>query len=170
MLKKPAPKIDPSKFENGSPLTFPEKVYNQLPDLLKAICLQIDDPYKRDVFLIGIITALSAAMSRCRFSHGSGLQIKEYSPHLLSFIIGGPGSGKGMAEYGALLIGKIEEEAQQKNKAASNKYKTDKLEFAREVEQRKKNKESFEGLVERKHSICGIFDGRIGQLTFASER
>lgn len=155
MSRKPVPKLPLSKFENESPLTFPEETYSNLPVDLKELCLLIDDPQKRDVFLISQLTALSAAMSRFRFLHGSSVQIKEYSPHLMSFIVGGPGSGKGMAEYGSVLIQKIEDAALERHTDAQKKYKVELLEYQREIKERTKTKMSFEGLIEpEKPGLC----------------
>ncbi len=129
---------------------FNESVYEYLPLKIQNICSIIPEPRKKDVFLVGTIAALSAAFSRWRFLHGSGSDIKEYSPHLCCLVTGPAGSGKGMARYGYEMIKIIAGEAFSKAAEARQRYMEQLQECkerAEEVKQEKARikKEKLEG-------------------------
>jgi hypothetical protein len=104
---------------------FSESVYQNLPDQLREICELIEDPKRKDVFLIGILSAMSGAFSKYRFNHGTGSEISEYSPHLLSVIVGEAGSGKSLTRYGPLLTHQLDEQADLMNRNARAQYEAD---------------------------------------------
>lgn len=127
---------------------FSEEVYNNLPGQLKAILFQIPDARKKDVALMGMITALSAAAARYRFHHGAEGDVKEYSPHLLSTVIGQAGVGKGNTRHGVTLVSPITEQANNMRKDAQQKYKIAKHEFDRERRKREKDSRGIDDLHE----------------------
>ena len=51
-------------FKSVSSDCFSDEVYNNLPQKLREICDLIENPPKKDTFLVGVITALSGAFSR----------------------------------------------------------------------------------------------------------
>jgi hypothetical protein len=101
---------------------FSPEVYENLPRELKSICDLVGDPLRKDIFLIGCMTALSAAFSRFRFFSGTGSEKAEYSPHLFSLIIGPAGSGKSMSRYGPLLCHELDLKAAEMNRNAAALY------------------------------------------------
>lgn len=119
--------------------SFRSEVYHFLPDKLRTICNLIEDRRKKDVCLQGMITALSAAYSRWRFYHGSGSDVKEYSPHLLSITIGAAGSGKGLTRYGYKLVELIIHQAKEKQTRSLQLYKNEKSEYDRKLKHNEKH-------------------------------
>jgi hypothetical protein len=128
-----------NEFIRGMECLFRTEVYHSLPKRLQELVELIENRPKQDVALQGIITALSAAYSRWRFYHGSGSDVKEYSPHLLSLTVGAAGSGKGLTRYGYKLVEMVIHHARERQKLSLQKYKTDKSEYDRQRRHREKN-------------------------------
>lgn len=127
---------------------FSENVYRNLPECIYRIVSLIEDPRKRDVCLIGIITALSAAFSRYRFYHGANNDSKEYSPHLIALVLGAAGSGKGLTRYGGTLVASISHRAIEMRKEVVLNYKRRKEDYERDKKKRDKDGVSTEDLNE----------------------
>lgn len=127
---------------------FPDEFYNNLDPRLKIISDQIPDHRKKDVAMIGIITAMSAAAAWHRFNHGTNGDVKEYSPHIHSLVAGVAGSGKGNTRHGITLLEIISMYALKMRKEAMIHYKEQKAEYDRQKKQRDKNAQNYDGLVE----------------------
>lgn len=127
---------------------FNDEVYSNLPHQLREILEHIPDARKKDVALMGMITALSAAASRYRFQHGANGDVKEYSPHLHALVIGAAGSGKGNTRHGVALVEGITQEAIGKRKMALLQYKQVRGEYERERKQLEKNNQATGELME----------------------
>lgn len=127
---------------------FSEAVYKNLPEQLKQICYLINEPRKRDVCLIGLIVAASAAFSRWRFTHGAGSDVKEYSPHLLAYVGGAASSGKGMTRYSEQLVALIADDANRKGKQSALNYRMAKQQYDSEVKKRAKDNTPLDELTE----------------------
>lgn len=127
---------------------FSNEVYNNLPEQLRKILLNISDARKRDVALMGMIGTGSAAAGRYRFFHGTNGDVKEYSPHLLQLIIGAAGSGKGGTRYGVELVDEISNRAVRMKKDAIQAYRIAKHEYDREMKKREKNSQPIDDLQE----------------------
>ncbi|HYH15104.1 MAG TPA: DUF3987 domain-containing protein [Flavisolibacter sp.] len=127
---------------------FSAEVYNNLPPEIAQIVSLIEEPRKRDVCLIGVLTALSAAFSRYRFYHGAGGDLKEYSPHLISLAVGAAGSGKGLTRYGYSLVQGIARKALLMRKDSEEAYKKRKYDYDRERKNREKEGRSLDDLTE----------------------
>ncbi len=130
------------KFEDY----FSDEVYSNLPPDLQEICKVFKDKRRKDVCLIGMITALSAAFTRFRFHHGTDGEVREYSPHIFSIVLGTAGSGKSTTRYGMTLVEKISARAIEIHKQSLAKFKTDKREYDSEI--RKKDRNSLVILTE----------------------
>ena len=86
--------ILPSYQEMLSP-TFPESIYEYLPAPIKELFVTIQNPYERDILLLGIITVLSGCMPNV-----SGFYDRKWvSPNLYTFIEAPAGSGKGVLSW-----------------------------------------------------------------------
>ncbi|MBK8700936.1 MAG: hypothetical protein IPN29_15910 [Saprospiraceae bacterium] len=97
--------IETTGVEDGVPHVIPEKVYNNLPEMLKPLLdtYKVNDP-KRDVILIALITHLSGAS---HFISGN-YHDRDYYPNLISFQLGAAASGKGEAIWAKEIIESIE--------------------------------------------------------------
>lgn len=86
----------------------PHVVPDNLPTLLKD-CLQVaNTPATKDMLLMSILTSTSSVMNNVyfRYAHYG----KRYYPNLLTFIMAGAASGKGVADLGVKLVEPIHEE------------------------------------------------------------
>lgn len=129
-------------------INFSAQVYENLPEKLKNILSKIKDNIKKDVALIGMITALSAAYTRWRFYHGSDSDIKEYSPHLLSLVVGNAGSGKSMTRYGYIMTEGITRRAIEMKEQSISAHRAAKVSYERELRDRQKKNLPMEDLKE----------------------
>ncbi len=99
---------DPAKavkipFENPTyveittklPPTIPQKVYEQLPPLLRECCRFFQDDYERDLFLTGAIGMLSGCMPKV---YGKYHNRRVY-PNLYTFVLSPVGNGKGNLSF-----------------------------------------------------------------------
>ena len=77
--------------------TFPESVFESLPDLLHAGLKYITDPRERDMLLLAMITVISSLLHRVTAYYAR----KRYWPNLYCFVVAA--SNKGVLEY-ALTI------------------------------------------------------------------
>lgn len=147
---------------------FSEQVYDNLDPRLKNILDQIPDHRKKDIALIGVITALSAAASRYRFFHGTNGDVKEYSAHILALVIGQAGAGKGNTRYGNILVEQIAAEAIRMRKEAMIFYKQQKAEYDRQKKQRDKSGQDYNGLIEPERPKKYAFWGSASDTTAAA--
>jgi hypothetical protein len=103
---------------------FSDQVYQNLPDEFQTIFSELlSEPVKRDITLTGMVTCLSAAFGRWRFIHGAGGQLKEYSPHIYSLVVGPAASGKSLTRYGLELVRPIIIEAYQRDAENMDAYR-----------------------------------------------
>jgi hypothetical protein len=122
-----------SRPRNGIPADcFTDDVYSNLPASLQAI-LGYADGRGKDVLLMSIITALSAAFSRYRFLHGTGSDVNEFSPHIMALVIGSAGGGKGMCRYAPEIVKGITDRALNMQEAERKRYRGEKERFEKKM-------------------------------------
>ena len=86
--------------------TFPDNIFDLLPDLIKLILSNTDSKRVRDMDLLSIFTVLSAAMPEVRIH----VRDKYYSTNMFSIIIAPAGSGKSVVLKPVSLLSKINEQ------------------------------------------------------------
>ena len=72
---------------------IPDVVYENLPEVLKTRCSLIDEPHRRDVFLMASLPVVASHMENVIAGHADGY----YTPDLYTLIVADPGAGKGIA-------------------------------------------------------------------------
>ena len=86
--------------------TFPEELYDNLPELLKRCTEPASDTREKDILLTGCLVVLSGCFSNCR-----GRYDKDWvRPNIYAFIVAPPASGKGVIKYSPLLGKVIQDE------------------------------------------------------------
>jgi hypothetical protein len=108
-------------FDVKTAPAIPNDVYESLPDLLQTRCSLIEQPHRKDVFLVAALPVLAAHMPNVLAAHADGY----YSPDLFTQIIADPGAGKGVAIKGKKLGDVLNKEL---------------------IEQSKRGKENFEAM------------------------
>lgn len=94
---------------------IPQTVYDALPEFLKRATSVFDLNHERDIFLTSALATLSAC-----FPSLSGIYDKRrYHANLFTFIIGGPGIGKGNAMFARTLVERIHESIVEKYQAST---------------------------------------------------
>lgn len=86
----------------------PHVVPDNLPALLKDCLSVAKTTATKDMLLMSILTATSSVMNNVSFSYAH--YGKRYYPNLLTFIMAGAASGKGVADLGVKLVKSIHEE------------------------------------------------------------
>ena len=86
----------------------PHIVSDNLPMLLKDCLTVAKTTATRDMLLMSILTSTSAVMNRVSFRYAH--YGKRYYPNLLTFLMAGAASGKGIADLGKKLIEPIHDE------------------------------------------------------------
>ena len=79
-----------------------------LPQMLQECLSVAKTPATKDMLLMSVLTATSSVMNNVSFHYAH--YGKQYYPNLLSFIIAGAASGKGVANLAVQLINPIHEE------------------------------------------------------------
>lgn len=125
---------------------FSEEVYQNLPEPIASIVALVPDQRSKDVCLMGIILALSAAFSRYRFYHGGNGDVKEYSPHLIGLVLGSAGSGKSQIRHGNTIVDMITRRALQLQEMARREYLDQLSDYNAEKKKRLKDGISLRGL------------------------
>lgn len=72
---------------------IPDDVYCNLPDILQTRCSLIEEPHRRDVFLMACLPVIASHMTNVLTGHADGY----YSPDLFTLVVADPGAGKGIA-------------------------------------------------------------------------
>ncbi|MDB5258563.1 MAG: hypothetical protein JWM14_3258 [Chitinophagaceae bacterium] len=83
--------------------TFGEGVYNSLPLLLKECVSTLQTQEEKDMFLLGVIVALSSTMPNAYTIHRDHV----IYPMLYGFVIAPPASNKGVVRYAEQLVRKV---------------------------------------------------------------
>ncbi|SMC81279.1 DUF3987 domain-containing protein [Moheibacter sediminis] len=97
---------------------IPEEVYEDLPELLKEICLEFQGR-ERDIILLSCVGVISGCMSNVYGIYDS----RNYSPNLYVFIIAPPASGKGVMEWSKILVEPIHEKIKEESKRKIAEYR-----------------------------------------------
>ena len=79
-----------------------------LPQLLQDLLAVAKTPESKDMLLISSLTTLSTVMNSVYFRYGT--TGKRYYPELMTFIMAGAASGKGIAELSKRLVEKVHED------------------------------------------------------------
>lgn len=116
--------------------SFPDEVYENLPDDLNRLLLVAKDKKERDVILLSAITVLSGLFPALRTMYGNQL----YAANLYTAIIAAAGAGKGCAMYASILGSKIHDEFEKMYKAEKKEYEKKLMEWEMEVKKAFKEK------------------------------
>lgn len=121
--------------------TIPSYLINNLPDLLKNGAMAFaQDIRKRDVFITSALTIISGCLPNV-----SGVYHQErVYPHLFSFIIAPPASGKGVLKNAKRLGDKIHQRLVEQSKIAKKQYDGEMADYRSQSGNRKKNDTSVE--------------------------
>lgn len=106
-LSQPSPFINSNDVEDflKSTPTIPDHIFETLPDVLRAGCSAFDDPRRKDVFLISALAILSGCLPGVSgIYHG-----ERVFPHIYTFVIAPPASGKGVLKNAKKLGDKYHE-------------------------------------------------------------
>lgn len=117
--------------------TFPDSVYDNLPELLNACLLDGGSRREQDISFLSVLTALSAVLP-CTFGIYNH---KRYSTHLYSVVFSPAGSGKSIAQTGRYLLEEIQEQILSTSECRQQTYDTQHSNWQRECSQKKKNGE-----------------------------
>lgn len=106
--------------------TIPQALYDTLPKLLKETSEAFDyDLRKRDVYLTSAIVVLSGCLPKV-----SGIYSQELVfPHLFSFVVAPPASGKGVLKNAKSVGDKIHERLIKQSTEALEQYEKDKIHY-----------------------------------------
>ncbi|MEZ5013664.1 MAG: DUF3987 domain-containing protein [Chitinophagales bacterium] len=104
--------------------------YEKMPKFIQDICLVHTDERSRDVALFSALPLLSGCLPNIEGTYAQ----RNYTPHLYSFIIAPPASGKGNAGLIRLIGEQIEATIMADYKAAYKKFKDDLREYKRNKE------------------------------------
>ncbi len=72
---------------------IPQQVYETIPETIQSLCRLIDQPHRRDVFLMAMLPVVASHMGNVLAAHADGY----YSADLYTLIVADPGAGKGIA-------------------------------------------------------------------------
>jgi hypothetical protein len=86
-------------YQDRLSATFPDIIYQNLPDPIKELFTSIQNPYERDILLLGTLTVLSGCMPNVIGFYDR----KWVSPNLYTFIEAPAGSGKGVLSWTRLV-------------------------------------------------------------------
>lgn len=115
--------------------TIPDHVFDALPDILKEGAKAFSDKRKRDVFFTGAIAIISGCLPKVT---GVYFQERVY-PHLYTFIIAPPASGKGVLKNAKRLADKYHQQVLERSREEQKKHELEMLDF--KEQQRTKKKE-----------------------------
>ena len=145
--KDPIPATERKVVREECP-TFPEAVYQLLPEFFAQLLEPAKSAREKDYLLGGILTVSSAMLPNLKIR----MREKDYSAHLGLLIIAPAGSGKGVALYPRLLAEPLDRRFRQEAEAIKEKYKQAKQEWDDEcrlafTQKRKTRKELDPGVM-----------------------
>lgn len=112
-------------FLNETPV-IPQSVYDTLPPILKTTAEAFDDDVrKRDVYLTSAIVVLSGCLPEVSGIYGQ----EEVYPHLFSFVVAPPASGKGVLKNAKKLGDGIHNRLIEESTKALEQYEKDKIHY-----------------------------------------
>jgi len=114
--------------------TFPDEIFEQLPNILREGCLVFDDRRKRDVFFTAAIAILSGCLPKVT---GIYHQERVYT-HLYTFVIAPPASGKGVLKNAKRLADKHHQKVLEQSRAEQKKYDAEMIDFKNQMRTLKK--------------------------------
>ncbi len=104
---------------------FKNEVYDELPELLKALVSQFEGREK-DVVLLSSLGVLSNCMPNVMGYYDK----RKHFPNLYTMIIAPPASGKGSMGYSSILIDKIHQNRLKESRDKIKKWEKEKKESA----------------------------------------
>ena len=110
---------------------FSEEVYEHLPDLLKRAMKVARSPRERDMFLMGMMANLAAALPYVRFRYDG----REYSPHLYYASVAPAAAGKGIVALAPLINDAVHQYYERGYKEQKRQYEENKVNWDLEVQQ-----------------------------------
>jgi hypothetical protein len=114
--------------------TIPDDVYEALPQILKEGSKAFTDRRKRDVFFTGAIAIISGCLPKV-----TGIYFQErVHPHLFTFIIAPPASGKGVLKNAKRLADKYHQQVLDTSKDDQKKHNIEMVEYKEQMRNRKK--------------------------------
>jgi len=128
--------IEPIELPSEGPGCMPEKIFDQLPRLLKECCGMFKDQRERDVFLTGALGVLSGCMPQVSGVYDGGICF----PNLYTFVIAPAASGKGALIYARILGMAYHEKLLEESRAAQQAYSRENARYELEFAQYKKGK------------------------------
>lgn len=99
---------------------IPDRVYTNLPSLIKSGTDQFDDPREKDVVLLATLVTLSASFSGIQGKYGRDW----VGPNLFGFVVAPASSGKGSAKYPRMLGQEIQNKLLAENKRLNAEYRS----------------------------------------------
>ena len=99
--------------------TFPDEIYEVLPDLITIGLGVAHTKRERDMLLLGMLGVLSGCLPYIRTNYANRI----YSPHLYVAVISPAGSGKGIVSLASRLARKINQKMLSEYDSAKRKYK-----------------------------------------------
>jgi hypothetical protein len=115
--------------------TIPDEVYKALPWLLQEGASAFADKRKRDVFFTGAIAIMSGCLPNVT---GIYFQERVY-PHLYTFIIGPPASGKGVLKNAKRLADKYHQQILNASREAQKQYEAELADYKMQLSNKKKS-------------------------------
>lgn len=120
--------------------TLPDFVFDSLPELLQKGSMAFDDKRKRDVFFTGAIAIISGCLPNVSGIYG---QERVY-PHLFTFTIAPPASGKGVMKNAKRLADKHHQKVLEQSKALQQRHEAEMQEYKSACTKLKKGEEAPE--------------------------
>lgn len=120
---------------------LPKSVFDNIPDLLLAICEYMSEGDKRDITLLSMIGALSAALPNTFIHYGTF----DLPLNIMLYIIGRTGGGKGVARHGVRLVKDIDEKIHEAWKEEYSVWLASKTKYDRKVQKSESPESDYPG-------------------------
>lgn len=98
---------------------IPDEIYLHLPPLVEEALQAAQNPYERDILLLGLLTNLSGCLPNVSFLYDQ----RPYSPHIYSLIIAPSAAGKSMFTLASKIPEAINNFLIEENKRKKKTYK-----------------------------------------------
>ncbi|WP_114783283.1 DUF3987 domain-containing protein [Botryobacter ruber] len=128
-LNNPVPfqKWNGQEKETGK--RFPDEVFQNLPELYRLLCKQIEDPNERDVVLVGLLGVVSGVLPNYYGYYGG----KKLGANLYTYILGPYGEGKSGLMLARKIAGAIHQEKVDRSKERAREYKHELARYKKEA-------------------------------------
>ena len=128
--------INEVELPSETPECMPEKIFENLPSLLKSGCDVFKDKRERDVFLTGALGVLSGCLPKVHGIYDGRINY----PNLYTFVIAPAASGKGALIYARELGMAQHEKLLEESKATLQVYQRELIRYESQLLQYKKGK------------------------------